>query len=975
MRCCLVLFFLIYSLSLFGQRYAFISFSTPEGLPQSQVNAITQDSSGYLWVGTLGGLAKFNGNKFINYSTGEGLLSNRINYLTIIDNALFVGHDNGISYQCARDSFSYAILPKNKSTVNVTGIVTFNNSIYVTTNGQGVFMLDKKNQSLSHINNSPERIRGATILNNTIFLATRTGIFSLDSKHNFNYQENFPDGSYSSIKTHDDRLVATTFEGELFVSKKPFKKSSLYYKSENHRFRDAYISNNNAIWLNSKHGVLKISDNDTIELNEQSGLAINDVSVIFKDREHNIWIGTGGKGLLKFSGETFTHFDKKNGLPSDLIISTLEDKNGFFWLSTFDKGVYKMKFKNEIEFEQVDYLSKSTVWSSVSTNNKLFFGSIFGLHSFDGISWKSYYKEDGLPANKITGLYKRKNGELLIGTAEGIVIYENGIIKPYNHQNQKIINARDFIDKNDTLFIGAQIGLYGFYNDSLIVNKQFDGGVNSIAEDKEKKLWIGTENGLFIKNKMEIKHFPLDNRSGSDYINFIIPHESCVFVGTNNGLYEVNIASNEIIHYGINSGLVDLETNLNSAFIDSKANLWFGTAAGLIKMDLSKKHFLIPSAKPKLHLLNITVNFENILLDKDLLINTENSDYQNLNLKYKNNNISFEFDGIYLTNPSGITYTYKLDGFTDEWSPPSSNRNISFTNLPSGNYSLRVKAISRANIYSDEYTFNFTIDPPFYQTWWFYSFMLVIIAFVLIVIDKIRTKRIERKNYQLNLEFKNKLAQLEQQSLNASMNRHFIFNSLNSIQYFINASDKTSANKYLMRFAKLIRKNLDSSHQKNGMVSLQDELERLTLYLELESMRFHDKFDYSIKVDNKVETEILQVPAMFLQPFVENSIIHGVLPLVDKKGEIKITVSDHLDHIRIEVFDNGIGIDKSIGKKKQAPGDHESQGMMITKGRIELLQKISARSIELIGPRQINENDSSIKGTLVTFKILKQYLV
>jgi LytS/YehU family sensor histidine kinase len=233
---------------------------------------------------------------------------------------------------------------------------------------------------------------------------------------------------------------------------------------------------------------------------------------------------------------------------------------------------------------------------------------------------------------------------------------------------------------------------------------------------------------------------------------------------------------------------------------------------------------------------------------------------------------------------------------------------------------------------------------------------------------------IKNKNYQEQLESRNKLVQLEQQSLNASMNRHFIFNSLNAIQYFINSSDKLAANRFLNRFAKLIRKNLDASNQKKGLVTLQDELERLELYMELENMRFNNRFSYEVNVEEFIETEALHVPAMFLQPFVENSIIHGVLPLKNRVGEVKVLVTDHLDHIRIEIRDNGIGIDQSREVKKDVPGDHKSQGMLITKGRIELLQKFSAKSIVLIGPRQINEEDGSVKGTQVIFKILKVYL-
>jgi LytS/YehU family sensor histidine kinase len=240
-------------------------------------------------------------------------------------------------------------------------------------------------------------------------------------------------------------------------------------------------------------------------------------------------------------------------------------------------------------------------------------------------------------------------------------------------------------------------------------------------------------------------------------------------------------------------------------------------------------------------------------------------------------------------------------------------------------------------------------------------------------IDRYRVNRLAQRNYQLRLEYENKLTKLEQQSLNASMNRHFIFNALNSIQYYINSSDKQSANKYLSRFAKLIRKNLDSSHRKDGMVALGDEIERLKLYLDLESMRFENRFDYEINLDAHVEPEMLKVPAMFLQPFVENSIIHGILPLKDRKGMIKINVTDHLEHIRIEITDNGIGIEQSVNEKIEED-DHESQGMLITKGRIELLQKISAKSIEMVGPHQINENNNSISGTVVIFKLIKQYL-
>lgn len=962
-----ILFILLFTVSFVvnSQQYSFISFSTPEGLPQSQVNAITQDQEGYLWVGTFGGLSKFNGYSFKNYSISEGLLNNRVHALSYIDNKLFIGHNNGVSYQCERDSFCYKTLPENVGLSNISKIIKYNTKIYVATNGAGLFCFDEDQEDLVPVKGSPLRIRAVASYKEALLLATREGVFQFE-KDTFSQDTAFAADSYSDIDLFGDIIFATTFSGDVY-RKRPDQLTDLYFSSDTHRFRNVLCIDESQVWLNSRFGALKIANRNQIELNEENGLPINDVNIIFKDREKNIWLGTGGKGLLKFSGELFTHFNKKSGLPSELIISSLEDKQSNYWLSSFNKGVFKFNKNQTPNVEKIDYLT-STVWSSIKNNEELIFGSVFGLHIYNKETWRSYYTEDGLPANKITGLYLGEKGDILIGTSKGIARYKDRKITSSQLGSHLILNARDFIEKNDTLFIAAQTGIYSLKNNVSSLVAKLEGGVNSLSLDSENRIWAGTENGLFVCENGKVTPFDLKQEGGSDYVNFIQKQNKNLFIGTNNGLFLIKTDDLSVDYFGINAGLVDLETNLNSAFIDSKDNLWFGTVAGLMKMDLSIKPKDNAAIYPLIHLTKLTVNFKEVDLRK--------KDQKNLVFDHEENNISLEFDGVYLTNPNIVKYTYKLEGLSEEWSPLLDNSTFSFNNLPSGSYNFQVKAIRSESDFNKISPFNisFTITPPFYKTWWFYGILICVIIGTFILIDQIRIKRVKRKNYQLNLEVKNKLAQLEQQSLNASMNRHFIFNSLNSIQYYINASDKKAANKYLTRFAKLIRKNLDSSHAKNGMVSLSDELERLTLYIELESMRFNNKFDYEINIDENVEIELLKVPAMFLQPFVENSIIHGLLPLKDRKGKVSITVSDHFDHIRIEILDNGIGINNSLAVKSNEPGDHESQGVLITLGRIELLQKISARSIELIGPHQINEIDNSVKGTLVTFKIIKQFL-
>lgn len=215
---------------------------------------------------------------------------------------------------------------------------------------------------------------------------------------------------------------------------------------------------------------------------------------------------------------------------------------------------------------------------------------------------------------------------------------------------------------------------------------------------------------------------------------------------------------------------------------------------------------------------------------------------------------------------------------------------------------------------------------------------------------------------------RSRMLQLEQQALNANMNRHFVFNALNSIQYHINKQDKATASRYLSSFAKLIRKNLDASE--NDTTTLAEELERLELYLLLEHMRFKDKFEYRITVDPGVDLHQAQLPAMMLQPYVENSIWHGILPM-EGTGTVTIHISLVDDHrVRVRISDNGIGIEKSMGAKADVPADHISRGIEITKGRADVLRKLDLTDIRITGPTdRVDAETGARQGTEVTIEL------
>jgi LytS/YehU family sensor histidine kinase len=264
-------------------------------------------------------------------------------------------------------------------------------------------------------------------------------------------------------------------------------------------------------------------------------------------------------------------------------------------------------------------------------------------------------------------------------------------------------------------------------------------------------------------------------------------------------------------------------------------------------------------------------------------------------------------------------------------------------------------------VWSEVLSYPFTVRPPFWLSWWFILLEIAAISAIVSAIVASRRKITLARYQKEQFELRSRMLSLEQQSLNSSMNRHFIFNALNSIQYYINRQDKLSANRYLSDFARLIRKNLDSSQE--NLTPLREEIERLELYMKLEHMRFKDKFDYHIHIDPSLDLDTIKVPAMLLQPFLENSIWHGLLPK-DSLGKVEVDISKINGHLEFTIRDNGIGIENSL-KNKTGTDNHISKGMQITNGRIDLIRKMTGETIELLGPYQLHDEFNQPSGTEV----------
>ncbi len=214
-------------------------------------------------------------------------------------------------------------------------------------------------------------------------------------------------------------------------------------------------------------------------------------------------------------------------------------------------------------------------------------------------------------------------------------------------------------------------------------------------------------------------------------------------------------------------------------------------------------------------------------------------------------------------------------------------------------------------------------------------------------------------------EMNRKISEVTQANLRQQMNPHFIFNTLNSIQYYMYQHDKLATNNYLTKFSSLMRKVLENSQHTS--VPLRDEIDTLNLYLELEKIRFKDKFNYQINIDEEIDTLLYKVPTMLIQPYVENSICHGLMP-GEENGLVKIELKLKKDYISCIIEDNGIGRDASWKQKMKNEKNHNSLGTQITNSRLDLVNTLYGTSLKIIYTDLKNESGEPV-GTRVEIHI------
>jgi ligand-binding sensor domain-containing protein len=915
-----------------AQSYSSIHYDTKDGLPSSTVYDISQDKNGFVWFATENGLSRFDGKNFKTFTTKDGLPDNSI---------LNVHGDNSgrvyftpftySLYYYQNDSFFKMPIP-DKYKIDLSTISIF---------------INKKNK---------------------VLLSGITDSYILDGDSLISFQDKYKKNpKLFFIKKVYDTLILAGTEDSLFSIPDSGKISSQVFKevfNENAKL-DQLNSKEKSVFIPGKYvsdSYLSRNLSNTINLySTLTGDIIYQIKVekfsnAFVDNENNLWISTLGDGVYRFPSFGFRNFNfgGKNEIFSLIKIGsqlvagtdfskmyTIPLKNAGAPYSTTDLTTFTARSSNPV----AHFTKRNRIFVLHAQGNKLYIGADAFLLKKTGSSTPVF--RNIYPVKDIDVSDK----EILVCTGRYVLLL-----------NEQDMSVKDTLLKQRTTcgiayqgdyYIGTLGGLIKINKSTKAIAELFSsypafrGRITALKKGIDDDLWIATSGSglIHFKNGKIVQVLKEEDGLTSNICTSIFIDSNLIWLGTNKGLNRIETGrdKNSVTSFTSANGL---GADFINAVLVADTNVYVGTSAGLTvfsKNSLTEKSICI------LHILQISEN--NKRLKKDSIYS----------FPYNALNIQIDFTAISFKSAGDMTYYYQLKGLDDKWNTTTAN-SINFSTLHPGGYTLYLKAINKFGVKSDTEVVRITIRPPWWQTWLFRITALLVLGSLVLIIYRYNIRNFKRKE-ELKREFESRFLALEQKALQAQMNPHFIFNALNSIQNFILNLDVEGANDYLSSFASLIRQTLENSMQ--PFITVASELKYLETYLSLEKLRFRDKFEYTIITDESIDQNNTLLPGMLLQPYIENSIRHGIQHRKDNNGLISLSISKTSDNdVLYTISDNGVGRKKAQELKSSRHIQYQSRGISINEKRIAAINnqfKIHIR----IKMEDIMAQDGTVEGTRI----------
>ncbi len=782
----------------FSQTYDFRNYNVEDGLAQSQVNCIFQDSKGYMWFGTGGGgVSKYDGKTFKNFTPGNGAISNTVYSIAEDKNQnLYFATYDGLQIKSKFKDIRFDT--SNGLLVNTVYKVLIDKSekIWVCTQ-QGVCFLNAKG--------TPEKLSGSKLLD-------ASAVFTMYQDNSGNYWfGTIQNGAccysptnntftwYDTKKVLVDNFIRSFNEdskGNIYIgtvaglyvvdANKSVKAINITGISlENMAVTSISKDKNNAFWLSTNEGVVKYNGLTHQKFLVENGLCGNLILSSYIDSEGNLWFGSDGFGVSKLSSEAIVNYSEKDGLPGDYINCVYQTKDEKYWIAVRNSGLLYLNGKEKKQY----IINKKNTKESLIDNNvncmaqdkdgKLWIGTQDGLSIFTENKFVNYWAESEYQT--IYSICHSSKGTHYIGTGNGLVVFgENGKKEPVEIVNK--IKARADLaiyniteDNNHNLWLAtASYGAIKFDGSSAEIfnakNKFTNKSVYNVVKDKNGNLWFGTEDGVFYYNNKEFVNIGEKEGLISNQVYFLVfDSKNRLWIGTNKGIDELDvdeyIANKKVSvkHYGKEEGLKGLECNFNSAIKDEDGKLWFGTVKGVTVFN---PHFeKINCQEPSCLITDIKIFFEKIdLTSYASSLDSISGLPINLQLPYAKNHVTLDFIGISQTNPNKVQYQFKLDGVDGDWVPITSKTEVTYSSLQPGDYTFHLKAMNNDGVWNKEpLQYSFKVLPPWYRTWWAYTLYVIVILASTYSYNSYKTKKLYADKVKLEKQVASRTRELREE--------------------------------------------------------------------------------------------------------------------------------------------------------------------------------------------------------------------
>ncbi len=981
-----VMLCLFFTHGVWGQALLFENYTSEQGISQNSCYSIAQDGNGFMWFGTQDGLNRYDGKEFKVFlpqtAIGRKLPSNYISslYYDAYQNLLWVGTIRG----------ACLYLPRKDSLMTVTEIFPFAgelNSIaikkiigfreyeyWILTYNRGLLLVNTKLKKVfSYFNDSLSRSRINSLAEHDgkLIVAVFNQLYYLSPRgDHYETKPLIADFSFPEIKElysfREALWVGTLSEGCYYIDGTLSSPGDIHEFSLSVNGIGCFTTDNNGnLWIgtrgngvaryNPSHQQLEFANNNPYD---SRSLGKNFVLSLYKDRQGLIWCGLSGSGVakydpLKFQFQTFSKEPiNEKSLPDNMVFNLFKCKDGSVFVGTQNKGLAQwLQGKNEFitysESSRFGRISNTIYDITEDDNNRLWIASWGGLISLDRKNNRIEYIEEKnlLAARKLYSIHKLYHSDSLFITSENGPVFFSLKDRSWKVIPKNLMETNNYIgrfiyeDSSRVLWIctvGAGLVRYDVGTNQFKVIeevKKYSIYARHLLADGPN-FWLATDNGVVVydwKKGVVVKHINLDASNTSNVCYALEKDRNgFLWVSSNTGLYKINPDNYELQNYDLGNGLSFLEYNTACVMKDQDGSMYFGGVGGITRFNpfqLRSNDF-----SPAPILTSLQVN------DVPWQTDSAISLVKQIQFAYNENFLTFHFAVNNFSIPNKNQFSYRLKGLSNNWTRPDNRNYATYTSLPPGDYTFELRAANSDSKWSPEIaSLYFTILPPWWQSWWFRVLAIAAIASVITYLVRRRIAAIRHE-----AELKHRIAETEMMALRAQMNPHFIFNCINSIDALIQSNDKYRATIYLNKFAKLIRNILDSSKQ--NMIALGKDVDTLKLYIELEQLRNENKFTAEIHADEQLLQHDYKVPAMIIQPFVENAILHGLRNRTDNNGKLEVSIRRQNGHLEYIVQDNGVG---RFAESNSLKKERQSYGMQITNDRVKLFNNETNASVEV----------------------------